>query len=325
MSIFYVYQGKTYISEKNGGFLWSPKRNEKGHQNKGYTMMTKIKKNDIILHNFNGQIMAISFAQGNCYSASKPYSKTTNWNDDGYKVDTVYKELDTPLKVTDHKSWLVDNYYPDSAFTIKGTGKQQYMCSINEQQAIYLINEAIKVQTNKTTIKLLNDVLADIVRDKSEDYDSLEKDEIDNLIENQTLKPNWRGIKYPQQLMMSTIVERQSPKRNAKVAADALARAEYKCEYNVNDRVFERKSGKGYTEPHHLIPISKYQDFDYKHCSLDVMENIVSLCSHCHNLLHYGKLEDKLLILQKIYGERKEALESVGLYISIDDLITYYS
>ncbi len=36
-----------------------------------------------------------------------------------------------------------------------------------------------------------------------------------------------------------------------------------------------------------MIPISKYKDYNY---SLDVMENIVSLCSHCHNLLHYGPI-----------------------------------
>ena len=88
--------------------------------------------------------------------------------------------------------------------------------------------------------------------------------------------------------------------------------------------IFERKSGKGYTEPHHLIPISKYRDFDYKKCSLDVMENIVSLCSHCHNLLHYGKYEDKEPILKKLYDERKNALAKVELDITFDKLTKYY-
>ncbi|WP_432518406.1 HNH endonuclease [Staphylococcus aureus] len=84
--------------------------------------------------------------------------------------------------------------------------------------------------------------------------------------------------------------------------------------------MFERKSGKGYTEPHHLIPISKYKDFDYKNCSLDTMENIVSLCSHCHNLLHYGKSEDKKPILEKLFNERKKALSAVGLDITLEKL-----
>ena len=43
------------------------------------------------------------------------------------------------------------------------------------------------------------------------------------------------------------------------------------------------------------------------------MENIVSLCSHCHNLLHYGRIEDKKVILQKFYkaeGEKRVNLKS---------------
>lgn len=43
------------------------------------------------------------------------------------------------------------------------------------------------------------------------------------------------------------------------------------------------------------------------------MQNIVSLCSHCHNLLHYGRFEDKKPILEKLYNERKEALKECGI------------
>ena len=54
------------------------------------------------------------------------------------------------------------------------------------------------------------------------------------------------------------------------------------------------------------------------------MENIVSLCSHCHNLLHYGKFEDKKPILEKLFNERKEALRTVGLDITLETLEAYY-
>lgn len=98
---------------------------------------------------------------------------------------------------------------------------------------------------------------------------------------------------------------RDIPKRDPQRAADALRHVNYLCEYDNSDRTFLRKNGKPYTEPHHLIPISKYRDFDY---SVDVMENIVSLCSHCHNLLHYGRFHDKKPILEKFYNDRREAL-----------------
>lgn len=40
--------------------------------------------------------------------------------------------------------------------------------------------------------------------------------------------------------------------------------------------------------------------------SLDVEENIVSLCSNSHNQIHYGADADKLI--EKLYEERKDAL-----------------
>ena len=328
MAVFYVYQGKSYHDERDGNFVWSPKLNESGHKNKGYTMMKFIKKGDFILHNFNGSLMAISIAETDCFDASKPsekYSKGMPWDNEGYRVNTIYKELETPVKVTNHKDWLKNNYKKNSAFTVEGTGKQQYMSAIDYEHAIFLINEAKILQTDKSIIKVLNDALTDISGDKEGEYEQVEMEIIDTFVDNQEgLKHTWSGVATPQEMTVSTSVERESPKRNPKTAANALAKAEYKCEYNPNDRIFERKSGKGYTEPHHLIPISKYRDFDYKHVSLDMMENIVSLCSHCHNLLHYGKLKDKLPILKKLYNERKDALVKVGLNISLEELTEYY-
>ena len=54
------------------------------------------------------------------------------------------------------------------------------------------------------------------------------------------------------------------------------------------------------------------------------MENIVSLCSNCHNLLHYGRFTDKEPILEKLYKDRKEALKKVGLEITLEQLKEYY-
>ncbi len=88
------------------------------------------------------------------------------------------------------------------------------------------------------------------------------------------------------------------------------------------DKTFLRKNGKPYTEPHHLIPISKYYDFEY---SVDIHENIVSLCSHCHNLLHYGRFEDKKIILRKLYNERENALKAAGINLTWEQLESYYN
>lgn len=111
-----------------------------------------------------------------------------------------------------------------------------------------------------------------------------------------------------------------SYERNPDTAINALTNADYKCEYDTGHFTFLRKSnGLPYTEPHHLIPMNAQKDFSI---SLDVENNIVSLCSHCHNLIHYGK--DAKIILNKLYDERVEVLHKAGIIISFENLMKYY-
>ena len=80
-----------------------------------------------------------------------------------------------------------------------------------------------------------------------------------------------------------------------------------------------KKSNKKYTEPHHLVPMAFSDEFEV---SLDREENIVSLCSNCHNQIHYGIDAD--VLIKKLYNERKEALESVGIKITLEHLLSRY-
>ena len=41
MSIFYVFQGKTYREERTGGYVWSPQLNKAGGRNVGYEKMIR--------------------------------------------------------------------------------------------------------------------------------------------------------------------------------------------------------------------------------------------------------------------------------------------
>lgn len=108
--------------------------------------------------------------------------------------------------------------------------------------------------------------------------------------------------------------------RNRVIALYALEKAEHRCEISTDHKTFMRKvDGLPYTEPHHLIPMAEQDKFEV---SLDVPENIVSLCSNCHNEIHYGK-EAKALIT-KLYEQRNALLESVGITISLHDLLILY-
>ena len=108
--------------------------------------------------------------------------------------------------------------------------------------------------------------------------------------------------------------------RDRTVAINALAHANYKCEVDSNHFTFTRRNlDIPYTESHHLVPMSYSDLFDV---SLDVEENIVSICSTCHNLLHYGR--DFKEVLEKLYNERKDDLNKVGIEITFEQLINMY-
>lgn len=109
--------------------------------------------------------------------------------------------------------------------------------------------------------------------------------------------------------------------RDLSVSFNALCLAKFLCEVDNNHETFIRKNiDIPYTEGHHIIPL-KYQ-YMFK-VNLDVEANIVSLCSTCHNRLHYGKDFDK--ILKKIFtDERKNRLKKCGIEITLEELISLY-
>ncbi len=100
----------------------------------------------------------------------------------------------------------------------------------------------------------------------------------------------------------------------------AIINAKYNCEEDENHPSFIRKSNnKNYTEAHHLIPLQYQNRFKY---SLDIPANIISLCSNCHNQLHYGR--DKESILKKLYNIRINELNKFGIEIEFNDLLKMY-
>lgn len=108
--------------------------------------------------------------------------------------------------------------------------------------------------------------------------------------------------------------------RNRATAINALSNASYRCEIDGAHKTFIRKNNNiPYTEPHHLVPMKDAGEFL---TSLDIEENIVSLCSTCHNQIHYGKgCED---MLNTLFLERKDLLKSAGIDITEVQLLDRY-
>lgn len=143
------------------------------------------------------------------------------------------------------------------------------------------------------------------------DFNSNEKFELSKN------KPIYRGV--PQE-KTSLFQKRELMERNRQVAVNALQIADFKCEFNGEHATFvRRKQNIPYTEAHHLVPLAYSDLFQY---SLDIEENIVSLCSTCHNCIHYGK--DAEYIIKKLFAERKELLGKAGIVLSEEELLLMY-
>ena len=82
-----------------------------------------------------------------------------------------------------------------------------------------------------------------------------------------------------------------------------------------------KKTGENYVEAHHLIPLRFQGEFG---SSLDIPENIVSLCPNCHKLVHYGDFDDKKTILSELFKKRKNKLIEFGINLSEDEFLDFY-
>ncbi|MGY6550468.1 MAG: HNH endonuclease [Erythrobacter sp.] len=124
------------------------------------------------------------------------------------------------------------------------------------------------------------------------------------------LPVGFKGVRYP---------------RDPTIALKALKKAKFLCEAapaGVQHGTFESAaSGQPYVEAHHLIPLSKQEDFEG---NLDVMENIVALCPTCHRRLHHSKPDQRIETLRALHKERQAGLVRKGIEIDEAQLLEAY-
>lgn len=132
-----------------------------------------------------------------------------------------------------------------------------------------------------------------------------------NIVDTVQEKPNYR-----------TVNNQKVWNRNPRYASEAVADANYLCEFNNQHQHFISKfNQQNYVEAHHLIPM-KYQD-NFED-SLDIHANIVSICLICHKKLHFGLFEDKKEIINKLFNTRRERLKECRIILNDNELYSYY-
>lgn len=110
--------------------------------------------------------------------------------------------------------------------------------------------------------------------------------------------------------------------RDPAISSMALMNASHICEVNPEHRTFiSAKSGKQFVEAHHFIPIQFQDDFEF---SLDVPENILSLCPNCHRAFHNSEIDTRIELIHVFYNKRAEKLRERNLFVSEETLKVYY-
>lgn len=111
--------------------------------------------------------------------------------------------------------------------------------------------------------------------------------------------------------------------RDPAVAQRALARAGHCCEVDAAHASFLRRNASHlYMEPHHLIPMAMT---DYFGVSLDREQNIFSLCSNCHNQIHYGTRKDVRQLVARLFTARAQEICSIlGRDITLEEIYRIY-
>lgn len=161
-----------------------------------------------------------------------------------------------------------------------------------------------------------------------EDAEDIEDTEKENDIDSTdiTIDINPDGDRPEPRIDDTTIVgKRQLKSIFAMRKKIAREKSGYKCELETYKgcRYFTSKTTKqNYVEVHHFVPREFRNNFEN---SVDVLANYITLCPHCHRMIHLATDRERVDIIRFIYSKRKGRLKNCGLEVEFEDLKNFYN
>jgi len=144
MSFWWVSQNKTHYNERNGGYLWAPKRDKSGKRQYHWDTMTEVRKGDIIFSYFRQHIVAYATAEGVAYDFNNPFNEAgEDWEVEGRKIDASYTILDRPIYIPDivnNLQKILKKQAKYKPININGTGNQGYLFPLIDEAGNYLLS-----------------------------------------------------------------------------------------------------------------------------------------------------------------------------------------
>ncbi len=189
-----------------------------------------------------------------------------------------------------------------------------------EALEIIIASERVDAESRKRA----KEILVQEQGKRAESRDIIEEQEFIESLNDDVVYSSPVPFEYdntPRPPKMISSVEMKRYPRSRTVAKNALSKACFMCEVSEQHQLFKRKnSNLNYTEPHHLVPLHAAHLFP--NVDLDREQNVVSLCSGCHNWLHYGADIDS--VLRPLYEKRRDLLRSIGIDITYEQLKDLY-
>ena len=107
VNIFMVFQGKEYMHEFEGGYIYADRATNNAHWNR----LTQVKKGDVIFHVVGQNIIAISEAKGKYTVEKRPVWHYNEGNRgriaEGYMVPLEYQRLTYPLATSCYRNEII--------------------------------------------------------------------------------------------------------------------------------------------------------------------------------------------------------------------------
>jgi 5-methylcytosine-specific restriction enzyme A len=285
MAYYFVFQNKTYIQERDGGYLWAPQRNSHDRLLHHWTRVNSVQKNDIIIHSYKTFIRAVSIASDDAYSASIPPEIAEHqWESAGWRVDVHYYEIPQPIHSQIYVPTL-RNLYPDSdgPYNASNRGNMGYLFRFNRLALHYLLDETLKNQRTSQDVMRVKHLIEVIDELETRQYGG----ETDFSRQVGEIIVRNREVSIFELKRALVLREDQSDiysingivyRRDPRIAAIALLRAKGQCDRCERDAPFISVRGIPYLESHHIIPRAEGGP--------DSLGNVGALCPNCHRGMH---------------------------------------
>lgn len=255
--VWWVNQSQSFDRERRAGIIYA------GHDkdDPARKRVRKIRAGDVIVHNSNAHIRALSRVQ------TDPEPRTPDVHDGpGDVADVEYFDLDDPAYFRDFAAEVYDLSIPEGPIQKNHDGKfgvGQGYCYAFSHEALRSIRE--RTSTWPSWAELRPDARFPSTTQEATDVGSGAQT---------SLQTEDAGPERTEQTVARII-------RDSTLARQVKEQAEYRCQI-CGEPPIELPDGSLYAEAHHVKPLSKGGP--------DKEGNIICACPNCHVKLDYGTI-----------------------------------